>query len=76
MENQTASSGHQATDQSELNQLRQQLQAAQQENAHLLEHRRRLMEVLNCKSPDRLEHDLRNVMNELNLLRTIVETDE
>lgn len=34
------------------------------------------MEVLNCKSPDRLEHDLRNVMNELNLLRTIVETDE
>jgi hypothetical protein len=31
----------------------------------------RLMELLKTTQPERLEHDLRNVLNELSLLRTM-----
>ena len=34
---------------------------------------RRIAELLHSKSPERIEHDLRNVMNELQLLRTLFE---
>jgi hypothetical protein len=55
--------------------LREQLHAAQAQNEALLERQRRLMEVLNCNAPEKLEHDLRNVMNELNLLRAIMDAE-
>ena len=32
---------------------------------------RRLMELLKASTPERIEHDLRNVLNELVLLRTL-----
>lgn len=37
------------------------------------EREQRLMELLECRSPERLEHDLRNVLNELHLLRRMLD---
>lgn len=34
----------------------------------------RLMEVLNCKSPDRLVHDMRNALNERELYRALADS--
>lgn len=34
----------------------------------------RLMEVLNCKSPDKLVHDVRNILNERELYRALADT--
>jgi hypothetical protein len=34
---------------------------------------RRLMDLLNASAPDRIEHDLRNVLNELVLLRALLD---
>jgi|SRR4051794_20456243 hypothetical protein len=39
----------------------------------LADRERRIAELLNSKNPDKIEHDLRNVMNELQLLRTLFE---
>jgi hypothetical protein len=39
--------------------------------ATMKERERRLMELLRASAPERLEHDLRNVLNELVLLRTL-----
>jgi hypothetical protein len=41
----------------------------------VLERQRRLAELLNC-APDRIEHDVRNLLNELNLLRTLFDAQE
>jgi hypothetical protein len=41
----------------------------------LADEQRELMQLLDCKSPDRLAHDLRNVLNELNLYRTLMENN-
>ena len=38
----------------------------------MAERERRLMELLHTSSPDRIEHALRNVLNELGLLRTFL----
>jgi predicted type IV restriction endonuclease len=35
------------------------------------ERERRLMDLLKASTPERIEHDLRNVLNELVLLRTL-----
>ncbi len=34
-----------------------------------------VMRLLNTKTPDRITHDLRNLINELNLYRSLVEND-
>jgi hypothetical protein len=34
-----------------------------------------MMELLNCKSPEKLVHDLRNVLNEMQLLRVLAKMD-
>jgi len=39
----------------------------------MAERERRVMELLGAKSPERIEHDLRNVINELTLLRKLFE---
>ncbi len=39
--------------------------------AEMEKREQRLMELLNTKEPERIEHDLRNVLNELGLLRTM-----
>jgi hypothetical protein len=42
----------------------------------LRERERQMVELLGSHSPDRLMHDLRNVLNELQLLRAVIEGDE
>ncbi len=37
------------------------------------ERERRLMELLKTSAPEKIEHDLRNVLNELVLLRTLLD---
>jgi isocitrate dehydrogenase kinase/phosphatase len=39
--------------------------------ATMKERERRLMELLNTSAPERIEHDLRNVLNELVILRAL-----
>ena len=43
------------------------------EIAHLRDRERQIAELLNSKSPDRLLHDLRNLLNEVQLLRILAE---
>ena len=35
-----------------------------------------IMQLINCKHPDKLMHDLRNILNELQLLRMLVESEK
>jgi hypothetical protein len=44
--------------------------------SRMAERQREVMELLNCKSPERIVHDLRNLINELNLYRQLVEATE
>lgn len=37
--------------------------------------RARLCELIGCQRPEKLEHDLRNVLNELALLRKLAELE-
>lgn len=39
----------------------------------LRERERQIVELLNAKSPDRILHDLRNLLNEVQLLRILTE---
>ena len=41
--------------------------------ATMREREERLMELLHTKVPEKIEHDLRNVLNELVLLRTLLD---
>jgi cephalosporin hydroxylase len=43
----------------------------QQQIDKMKERERRVMALLNASAPERIEHDLRNVLNELVLLRTL-----
>jgi hypothetical protein len=65
-------SSNQPTD---VTQVQLQLTAAREQLARVTAREARLADLLKC-TPDRLEHDLRNVLNELQLLRTIFETEE
>jgi hypothetical protein len=42
----------------------------------MVECQRDVMKLLDCKSPERIIHDLRNLINELNLYRQLVESSE
>lgn len=53
-------------------QLQAELKSAQDQLSVLTTRQQRLAELLKC-TPERIEHDLRNVLNELQLLRTIFE---
>lgn len=65
-------SGTQSTDIAE---LQSELTSVREKLARLSERESRLASLLKC-TPERLEHDLRNVLNELQLLRTIFESEE
>jgi len=47
------------------------LELVNAERAKLLEHQRRLMDLLGTKSPEHIVHDLRNVLNERELFRAL-----
>ena len=44
--------------------------------SEMAERERKIMDLLKCPSPERIDHDLRNVMNELVLLRKVLEQEE
>ena len=50
------------------------LERLRTDRAHLAQIQARLMDVLGCKSPDRLVHDVRNVLNERDLYRALANT--
>jgi hypothetical protein len=64
-----------SADSSDTERLRSELKTAQEQLSQLSNREQRLADLLKC-TPDRLEHDLRNVLNELQLLRTIFESEE
>ena len=66
-------SGAPALDRADLARLSAELQECRQRCDKLAERERRIAGLLNSATPDRIEHDLRNVMNELQLLRTLFE---
>jgi hypothetical protein len=57
------------TSPSDVADLRAQLERLRQREAQI-------MTLIGCKNPDKLMHDLRNVLNELQLLRMLAETDK
>jgi hypothetical protein len=54
-----------------MRELRAELEQLRAERNRLAELQRRIMELLNVPSPDKLVHDIRNVLNERDLLRAL-----
>ena len=54
--------------------LRAELDQLRADRARIAEIQSRLMEVLGSKSPDRLVHDVRNVLNERELYRALADS--
>ena len=59
--------------QAENRELRSELDQLRSERATLLERQRRVMELIGTKAPEHLVHDIRNVLNERELLRVLTE---
>jgi hypothetical protein len=55
--------------------LREELRRTRRELDRALDRQRQVMELIGCPSPDRLVHDMRNVMNEVQLLKLLASTD-
>jgi hypothetical protein len=66
--------GHVASIVAENRELRAELDGLRAERARMAEILTRLAEVLGSKSPDRLVHDVRNVLNERELYRALADT--
>ena len=58
----------------ENHELRAEVERLRAERARMCEIQNRLMEAVGCKSPDRLVHDVRNVLNERELYRALADT--
>ena len=57
----------------EVHELRAQLEQLRAERNRLANTQRDIMELLGVKSPDKLMHDLRNMLNERDLLKALVD---
>lgn len=68
---QTSSGAHIAKLTAENHELRADLEQLRSERNRLADTQRRIMELLNVQSADRLLHDIRNVLNERELLRAL-----
>jgi hypothetical protein len=53
--------------------LRAQLDQARADRSRLLDAQRRVMELLGTANPDKILHDLRNLLNERDLLKALVD---
>lgn len=53
--------------------LRAQLDQFRSERSRLLDAQRRVMELLGTQAPEKMLHDLRNVLNERELLKALVD---
>lgn len=60
----------------DIQQLNAEIAQLRQERDHLLERQRSIMELLGTEKPERLLHDIRNVLNERQLLRALAELEE
>lgn len=58
----------------ENHELRAEIERLRSERSRIADIQARLMEVLGCKSADRLVHDVRNVLNERELYRALADT--
>ena len=58
----------------ENHELRAEIEQLRAERARMADIQTRLMDVLGCKYPDRLVHDVRNVLNERELYRALADT--
>jgi len=58
----------------EIRDLRAEVERLRAERDRLLEMQKRVLELLGTDRPDRLVHDLRNVLNERALFRALAET--
>lgn len=57
----------------EIAKLRGEIERLSTERNRLLESQRRMMELMGTTKPEKLLHDLRNVLNEITLLRTLLD---
>ena len=58
----------------ENHELRAEIERLRSERARMVDIQNRLMEAIGTKSPDRLVHDVRNVLNERELYRALADT--
>jgi hypothetical protein len=58
----------------ENHELRAEVDRLRADRARMLDVQNRLMDVLGCKAPERLVHDVRNVLNERELYRALADT--
>jgi hypothetical protein len=65
---------HVASIVAENHELRAEVERLRAERARMCDIQTRLMEAIGCKSPDRLVHDVRNVLNERELYRALADT--
>ena len=62
---------HPGNESEEIRLLRNERDDARRELSSVIERENRVMDALNITNPERLEHDLRNILNELGLLRAL-----
>ena len=62
-----------ATTLAQNHELRAEVEQLRVERNRLLETQHRIMELIGAPSPDKLVHDLRNVLNERDLLKALVD---
>ena len=58
----------------ENHELRAEVERLRAERAKMADIQARLMDAIGCKSPERLVHDVRNVLNERELYRALADT--
>ena len=51
-------------------------QAMRRQLEQMIEREKRIVELLKCESPDRIEHKLRNLIHELQLMRAVVQRQD
>jgi hypothetical protein len=56
--------------------LREQFEQVRAERDTLLERQRQMAELMKSPNPDKIVHDLRNLLNELQLYKLLVETQQ
>jgi hypothetical protein len=65
-----------ATQAAQLHELRGEAERLRVERDRLLDRQRQIAELLNSASPEKIVHDLRNVLNELELYKTLADVQE
>lgn len=59
----------------ELETCRRQLRQLSDENQKLRQTQQEIIQLIGCRKPDKLLHDLRNVLNELALLKAVADQE-